>query len=145
MDMTRVGIMGHSMGGYFSLRAMVQRPDLYKVGHINAPNVDPVKFRVPLEPYYGCLPNECPDVYAAATVTDRLDRLEGPMLITFGTADQHIPVSEAYRLTEAMDKAGYDAYELDIYPGVNHLVMRDSRWYPKMVEFFERELKNTNR
>ncbi|MEJ2005945.1 MAG: prolyl oligopeptidase family serine peptidase, partial [Cyclobacteriaceae bacterium] len=140
MDMNRVGIIGASMGGYFSLRAMILRPDLYKVGHINSPNIDPEKFRVPLEPYFGCLPDECPEVYAAATVSDRLDQLTGKMLITVGTADQHIPFSEFKRLTEAMDKAGYTDYELDVYEGMHHLVHQDPRWYPRMVEFFKKEL-----
>ena len=40
MDKTRIGVYGHSYGGYLSLMLMLQRPDLYHVGVAGSPVVD---------------------------------------------------------------------------------------------------------
>ncbi len=141
MDLDRVGISGHSMGGYYTLRAMIQQPELYKAGYALAPNVDPYRFRVPLEPYYGCLPEDCPDAYTGGSVTANLDRLSGELYYAHGTNDQHIPFSEALRLKAALDEAGYKKYHLETYDGSDHQLLRTPRWFPEMVAFFNRTLK----
>ncbi|MGH2397404.1 MAG: DPP IV N-terminal domain-containing protein, partial [bacterium] len=38
MDLSRVGIFGHSWGGYFAIRAMLLAPDVYHVGIARAPS-----------------------------------------------------------------------------------------------------------
>lgn len=143
MDAEQVGIMGHSMGGYFSLRAMVMRPDLYRAGYLLAPNVDPVKFRVWAEAFYGCLPADCPEIYTAPGVTNHLDRLQGPVMISHGTNDQHIPIAEAYRLMKAMDEAGYDRYTFELFEGAHHQLFGQMKWYTNMITFFKENLQQS--
>ena len=140
MDMDRVGVQGHSWGGYFALRAAILWPDLYKAAHLSAPSVDLSTMRVPVEIYMGCVPQDCPEAYADGDNTNKIDRLKASLQIIHGTADDDVPIEESYRLTEALEKSGYSDFEFIVYPGSDHIVMRDPRWLPSMITFFEEKL-----
>lgn len=139
MDMARVGILGHSLGGYFALRALLLEPELYKVAHINAPNLDLARFRVWVEPYMGCLPADCPDAYAAGRNSALIAKLSGRVMIDQGTADRDVPFSDAMRLVHELEAAGKD-FDLRVYPGAGHLIMRVPGWEARMHEFFRARL-----
>lgn len=140
-DLERVGIIGHSWGGYFSLRGMIMYPDLYKAAHVSAPGVDPNKFRIAVEVFMGCLPQECPETYEAASVTNFAEQIKGPVQIMHGTADDDVPIEESYRLKEAFENIGKSNFELIEFPGADHIVMRDPKWSVYVKEFFNANLK----
>ena len=141
MDLTKVGVTGHSWGGYFALLAMIEEPDFYKAGHINAAAVDPEHFRIAVEPFMGCLPADCKERYKLSALTDKVNRLKGALSINHGTADDDVPIAEAHKLTDALKKAGYTNYEYKEYPGMDHIIMRDKNWEPDMINFFIKQLK----
>lgn len=141
MDFSRIGVMGHSWGGYFALKALIDRPDIYKAGHLSAPAVDPVNFRVPVEIYMGCLPADCPEKYSIAGITSNVSKLKAPVQIIHGTADDDVPVSESQNLVKAMENEGMNQFEFIEYPGMDHIVMRHPEWQQKMIEFFVQNLK----
>lgn len=141
MDFSRIGVMGHSWGGYFALKALVDRPDIYKAGHLSAPAVDPVNFRVPVEIYMGCLPAECPEKYSTAGITSNISKLKAPIQIIHGTADDDVPVSESINLVKALENEGMKQFEFIQYEGMDHIVMRHPEWQQKMTEFFVQNLK----
>lgn len=104
MDMDRVGIMGHSLGGYYSLRATLQFPDLYKAAVLLAGVTDISTSRIYMEAFMGCLPGDCPNAYAAGDNTNKIAELSAPLLIIFGTGDDGVPVEEVERLISELDK-----------------------------------------
>ena len=58
MDLSRVGILGHSWGGYFAIRAMLLFPDVYQVGIASAPAVALSDFSRFIEAYMGLPKND---------------------------------------------------------------------------------------
>lgn len=140
MDMDRVGIFGHSMGGYLTVRAMFTRPDLYKVGVASAPNIDLSRSRVPFEVFMGCLPETCPEAYAAGDNTPLVHGLEGKLLILMGTHDTHIPFGETMRMVEALIEAG-KRFDLVVFPGENHVSIQDRYWLQALRDYFLEHLQ----
>lgn len=141
MNMEQVGILGHSWGGYFALRALVEAPDFYKAGHINAPAIEPSEFRIAIEPFMGCLPQDCPERYDNSGILDQLGNLKAPLMIIHGTADDDVPIEDSYKLTRLLDQMDYKNYEFIPYKGMDHIVMRNPAWLPQMISFFKKNLK----
>ena len=139
MDISRVGIFGGSWGGYFTLRALIQEPELYKAGVLLSPSVDVSSMRVAVEPYMGCLPVECPAAYKASDNTNEINKLKAPILIIIGTADNDVPNAESFKLVDALQKAGKD-HELILLHGLYHNMLSSPITLPKLADFFERHL-----
>ena len=138
MDLERVGVQGFSWGGYGVLRAMLLEPDLYRVGVAGAPAVDLEHFRVSIEPYIGCFPSECPEVFERGSSTALADRLDGRLLVMHGTSDDDVPFAETIRLLTALTEAG-KTYDLAVYPEANHGIgwQTNQRYYwERMTGYF---------
>ncbi len=120
MDLTRVGIFGHSYGGYYTTRAMLQAPDLYKVGVASAPasHLSSI-FALASENYMGGTPQEVPEAYEYASNLRLADRLQGKFLLIHPTSDVNAPFAHMVQLTEAFIRAG-KKYDLNIFPEGNH-------------------------
>jgi dipeptidyl aminopeptidase/acylaminoacyl peptidase len=141
MDMDRIGIIGHSWGGHFTLRALLEAPDFYKAGHISAAGFDPIHFRVAVEAFMGCLPQDCPEAYEQSNISNKLTNLKAPLMIVHGTADDDVPIEESYKLVAKLKALNYSDYQFIEYQGVNHMVMRHPEWQPTMIDFFVSKLK----
>ncbi len=139
MNMDKIGIMGHSWGGHFALRALLEAPDFYSVGHISAASLDPIDFRIAVEAFMGCLPQDCPETYEQSNISNKLSNLIAPIMIVHGTADDDVPIDEAYRLVAKLKELNYTNYEFVEYQGVNHIVMRHPEWKSTMIDFFVRK------
>ena len=141
MDLNRVGVLGHSWGGHFALRALLDAPEFYKAGHINAASLNPKDFRIAIEPYMGCLPQDCPEKYEKSAISNKLTQLKAPLMVVHGTFDDDVPIEDSYKLVGLLDQMKYENYEFDIYDGDTHIVMRNRQWLPKMINFFTKNLK----
>ena len=137
MDLDRVGIVGHSHGGYLALRALLTEPDIYHVGWAMSPDVDffhDAHFY--FEPYLG-FPRDNPQAYEEGSNLRLAANLRGKLMISVGTEDYGAypgamkMVGELIRLRKEHDlvllpgaehdSAGANAtYELDA--GVRFLV-----------------------
>ncbi len=141
MDLGNTGIMGHSWGGHFALRALLEAPEIYKAGHINAPAFEPSEFRVVIEAFMGCLPQDCPELYQKSSIMAKLKHLKAPIMIVHGTNDDDVPIEDSYKLVKMLDALNYRNHEFEIYPGYDHIVMRNREWLPNMIRFFKAHLK----
>jgi dipeptidyl aminopeptidase/acylaminoacyl peptidase len=139
MDLERVGIWGHSWGGYFALRALLTRPEVYRVGVAAAPAVDPVNFRVSIEPYMGCLPGEGAGVYAAGANTALAGELRGRLLLVHGTRDDDVPFAETMRMADALIGAGKH-FDLLVFPDATHVSFLGPYFQEAMLRFFGEHL-----
>ena len=141
MDMEKIGVLGHSWGGHFALRALLEAPDFYKAGHLNAPALEPKEFRIAIEPFMGCLPQDCPELYEKSSILNKLNQLKAPLMIVHGTIDDDVPIDDSYKLISLLNELKYENFEFEVYDGMGHIVMKNPKWLPSMIQFFTKHLK----
>jgi len=139
MDMKRVGIYGHSWGGYFAIRALLMAPDLYRVGIASAPG-DLTEGAEINEPYMG-FPKDNKTGYEFGTNTNHADKLKGKLLFIHGTSDTNAPFSTTVRMIDALIKSG-KPYDLLLLPGRNHNLDGEKYANDVICRYFEENLKN---
>jgi dipeptidyl aminopeptidase/acylaminoacyl peptidase len=139
MDMNRVGVHGHSWGGYFTLRAMLQRPDLYKVGVAGAANADLKDFSRAIEAYMGCTPKGCPKAYELGSNSRIAGHLKGKLMLMHGTADEDVPFGQSIKMIKALEDNG-KSYAFVAFPGADHMFF-SPYWFKRMIDFFKENLK----
>ncbi len=131
VDKNRVGIFGHSYGGYASALCLLRYPDVFQAASASAPVTD---FRlydtIYTERYMG-LPQENKAGYDAGSALTYADRLRGRLLVYFGTADDNVHPSNALQLIKALQRAG-KSFDVQVGPDLPHVPISTGR----MMEFF---------
>ncbi|WP_449401640.1 alpha/beta hydrolase family protein [Chryseobacterium wanjuense] len=141
MDLKRVGIYGHSWGGYFALRALLTFPDVYHVGIASAPG-DVTEGAEVNEPYMGLLKDNKKG-YEFSTNTNFANNLKGKLLFIHGTSDINAPFSVTVRMIDALIKAN-KPYDLLLMPQRDHF-LEDEKYVSDAVKnYFEKNLKLKN-
>lgn len=139
MDLSRVGIYGHSWGGYFALRGMLTEPGFFRAGYAGAPGALEEEAIIN-EPNLG-LPSENPAGYKAGSNVELAANLRGALKLMHGTSDVNASLSTTMRMAAALIRAG-KRFELLIMPGEPHGPRGPAgRYYQDDVRrFFVREL-----
>lgn len=149
-DAQRIGLWGHSMGGYITLRAMVVDPDI-KVGVIWAGVVAPYADMADVagRPRFGTRsllqqygsPETDPEFWESISANSYLADLSGPLQLHHGTADESVPTEFSVNLALEVREAGGIA-ELYVYDGDNHNI---SQYFMsallRSIDFFDLYLK----
>ena len=126
MDMDRIGIYGHSWGGYFALRGMLTAADFFKAGYAGAPGGLEEESMIN-EPYLG-LRDKNPEAYRAGSNLLAAANLRGALRIMHGTSDTNAPLSTTMRMVDALIRADKHV-ELLIMPGQPHSPSGQPRRY----------------
>jgi dipeptidyl aminopeptidase/acylaminoacyl peptidase len=142
MDLRRVGIWGHSWGGYFTFACMVDAPDLYRAGVSSAPSYDPYDAFI-YEPYLGGKPaahNKA--AYEDARLYRDAPGLKGKLLILAGSDDVSVWHSAA-KMTNTLIEAGKD-HEFVMLPGQHHAfaTLHERYVIDKIVKHFNRYVRD---
>lgn len=163
-DPDRIGMWGHSMGGYITLRSMVITQDI-QVGVIWAGVVAPYpdlfargprptsvaptptgteaarrNWRSSWVELYGS-PDENPAFWNGISSNAYLNDLSGPLQLHHGTLDESVPLAASATLYSEMLAAG-QAVEFYTYDGDNHnLSGHFTTVMDRTIEFFDRYLK----
>jgi len=117
LDLDRVGIFGNSGGGYATVRAMVQFPELFKVGVAACGNHDQRYYHLGFgEFWFGPLDD---DRYVRSSNVELAHRLEGRLLLIHGGMDDNVHPHLTLRLVERLIEANKD-FDLLIVPGAEH-------------------------
>jgi acetyl esterase/lipase len=153
VDAKRIGTLGGSAGGHLVGMLATDGKGSLKTGHRVAAAVSwsgPMDL-VSLAPaaatnagrsfstFLGCLPDACPDTYAAASPVTHVDKTDAPMLIVNSTMEL-VPQSQADAMKAALDKAGV-ANQAIILPGRAHSRAYSNQVWDQTVSFLENYLK----
>lgn len=135
LDTERVGIHGHSGGGYAAARALVARPETYSVGVASAGSHDArVYLTMWAEQYHG---DGDPDDLATGALASQL---RGKLLLVHGELDDNVHPHQTMRLVDALVEADADV-DMLIVPGVEHsLVGRGHYVVRRTWDYFVRHL-----
>jgi dipeptidyl-peptidase-4 len=106
MDLARLGIFGHSFGGYMGGLAVLRRPDLFKAGVASAPVSDWLDYDTFYTERYLGVPDKDTSVYEANGLIKYAKDLSRPLLIMHGTADDNVFFVNSLKLADALFKAG---------------------------------------
>jgi dipeptidyl aminopeptidase/acylaminoacyl peptidase len=118
MDLTRVGIFGGSAGGYFTLRALLTAPEIFRAGVSIFPVADLVDHNPMIERTMG-LPRDDPEGYEQASNIKLAGKLQGDLLLVGGTSDINAPFTAVMKMADALIKAGRQ-FRMLVMPGQNH-------------------------
>jgi uncharacterized protein len=159
-DPNRIGMWGHSMGGYITLRAMVIRNDI-KAGVIwggvvgsypdlmskwrrgpsaAVPTPNPRSWRNSLIQQYGS-PEKNPQFWNSISANSYLQDISGPLQLHHSTTDEEVPVEFSDTLFYQMLNA-QKYVELYKYEGDNHNISNNfGTAMQRTIEFFDRFVK----
>ena len=137
VDGDRVGIVGHSYGGYMSALAILKYPKVFQVSVARAAVTDWRNYDTIYTERYMRTPEENPEGYDAGSCLTYADQLEGDLLIMHGMVDDNVHPNNAWQLIGALDKAG-KAYSSRFFPTRKHgFDGRDTQWaflYRHLIE-----------
>lgn len=122
MDLSRVGIFGHSGGGFSSTDAILRHPDFFKVAVSGAGNHDNRGYHFPWGEKYQGLLEENPDGtdnYDSQANQNLAANLEGKLLLHYGTLDDNVHPNMTIRLVDELIKHNKD-FDMFVLPNRNH-------------------------
>jgi dipeptidyl-peptidase 4 len=121
IDINKVGIWGHSGGGFATAAAMFNYPDFFKVGIAESGNHDNRNYEDDWgERYQGLLTSSGPsDNYNAEANQVSASRLKGKLMLAHGGLDGNVPPYNTYLVVDALAKANKD-YDLVVFPNAGH-------------------------
>ncbi len=136
MDLDKVGVWGHSGGGYATAAAMFRYPEFYKVGISESGNHDNRNYEDDWgERYIGLLVKDASgkNNYEDQANQNFAKNLKGKLMIAHGALDDNVPPYNSYLVVDALIKANKD-FDLLIFPnarhgyGVDNYYMMRKRW-----------------
>jgi dipeptidyl aminopeptidase/acylaminoacyl peptidase len=117
IDINKVGIWGHSGGGFATAAAMFRFPDFFKVGISESGNHDNRNYEDDWgERYDGLVANSNYDAQANENFAKNL---KGKLMLAHGLMDNNVPPQNTLLVVEALEKANKD-YDLVIFPNSAH-------------------------
>ena len=146
VDIDRVGIYGHSGGGFMSTAAMLVYPDFFKVAVSSSGNhTNDVYNRWWSETHHGVKEvvsdsGEVSFTYDIEKNPDLAANLKGHLMLTTGDVDNNVHHANTLRMAEALIKAN-KRFDFFIFPGQRHGYGNMSDyWFWLRAEYFVKHL-----
>jgi dipeptidyl aminopeptidase/acylaminoacyl peptidase len=141
LDLTRVGILGGSWGGYMTIRALLTAPESYHVGIATFPVGDLYDHAAAaIEAYMGLLHTNRAG-YDSASSLRLAANLQGRLMLIGGTSDVNATFSATMKLVEAFTRADRP-YDLRVFLEQNHtLTGFEDYWQETVREYLVKHLK----
>jgi dipeptidyl-peptidase 4 len=146
IDMDRVGIYGHSGGGFMSTAAMLVYPDFFKVAVSSSGNHNnDVYNRNWSETHHGVKEviddeGEVSFEFDIETNSDLAANLKGNLLLTTGDIDNNVHHAGTFRMAEALIRAN-KRFDFFVFPGQRHGYGNMSDyWFWLRAEYFVEHL-----
>jgi len=144
IDQHKIGMYGGSYGGFITMMAMFNHPDVFACGaalrsvtdwahynhsytcnRLNTPQTDSLAYR------------QSSPIYFA-------DGLKNPLLILHGMIDTNVHFQDVVRLSQRLIELGKTDWELAVYPLEGHSFVEPESWadeYRRILELFNENLR----
>lgn len=145
IDAGRVGIWGHSGGGFASTRAILAYPDFYDVAVSSAGNHDNRNYADAWgEKWQGLLEegNSFGTNYDNQANHLLAENLKGKLLLTHGTLDTNVPHYNTLLVVNALIAANKD-FDMILFPNRGHGFGNERYMMRKRWDYFVKHLKYT--
>ncbi len=140
VDASRIGVHGHSYGGYMTLMSMFKGGDYFAAGVSGAPVTDWALYDTHYTERYMGNPNEVPQAYEASSVFPYAKDLKGDLLIYHGMADDNVLYSHSTKLYKHLQDMAIP-FEVMDYPGKKHGIRGKNtgiHLYHTITNFFDK-------
>jgi len=124
LDTGRVAIRGWSFGGYLAALAVLRRPDVFHAAVAGAPVTDLRLYDTHYTERYLGQPGENTVAYDNCSLLSDARKLERPLLLIHGLADDNVVVAHTLRLSAALLAAGRPHSVLPL-SGVTHMTPQE--------------------
>ena len=142
VDDRRIGVFGHSYGGYMTLMCLCRAPEVFSAGVAAAPVSDWALYDTHYTERYLSTPQENPDGYRASSLFPHLDGLAGKLLLMHGMADDNVLFTNTTKLIGALQSRDRK-FEMMTYPGAKHALQEPTvavHRFRTMLDFLDRNL-----
>lgn len=131
VDAKRVGIFGTSYGGYASAMCLLRHPEVFAAACACSPVTDWRHYDTIYTERYMWKPDENKAGYDAGSAMTYAEKLDGRLMLFFGTADNNVHPNNTLQLVAALQKAG-KSFDVQVGPDMGHSAVSTER----MMEFF---------
>jgi len=142
VDKQRVGIYGHSYGGYMALMAMFKAGDYFQAGVSGAPVTDWLLYDTHYTERYMGHPAKTAEAYTNSSVFPYAKDLTGDLLIYHGMADDNVLFTHSTKLYKHLQDLALPFETMD-YPGKKHSIRGKQtgiHLYHTITNFFDRSI-----
>lgn len=123
-DLNRVAIRGWSFGGYLAALAVLRRPDVFHAAIAGAPVTEWRWYDTHYTERYLGDPSVDPGPYDASSLLPLAPKLERPLLLIHGLADDNVVAAHTLQLSRELLAAGR-AHEVLPLSGVSHMTPQE--------------------
>lgn len=143
IDPTRVGIYGGSYGGFITLMALFNHPDVFKSGAALRSVTDWAHYNHGYTANILNTPEEDPIAYRRSSPIYFAEGLKGNLLIAHGMLDVNVHFQDVVRLAQRLIELKKDNWEMAVYPVEDHGFIEPSSWadeYKRILKLFNSTL-----
>jgi len=121
VDSDRVGIFGHSYGGYLTALALLKHPTIFRAGVAGAPVTDWRNYNTIYTERYMQAPAENAAGYTTSSCISYAKQLNSNLLLVHGLVDDNVHPANTWQLVEALQRHD-QRFDLMIYPKYDHQI-----------------------
>ncbi len=142
VDPERIGVHGWSFGGFMTSSLMLRKPGVFKVGVAGGPVIDWRLYEVMYTERYMDTPQENPQGFERADLTNYIEQLEGALMLIHGDIDDIVVMQHSMKLIKAAVDAGVQL-DFFVYPGHPHNVRGKDRVHlmTKVINYLKAHLE----
>jgi dipeptidyl-peptidase-4 len=138
VDPERVGIYGHSYGGYMAAMAMLRAPGRFQVGVAGSPVTDWRLYDTGYTERFMSTPEDNAQGYEESALLPHAGKLEGKLFLIHALMDENVHFEHTALLIDALVAAG-KPFDTLVFPGERHGYRgKEARTYAyrRVVEYF---------